>query len=429
MGNFINEKVLPYIFKFVNLKSVQALKSGVLTTLPLTIVGSILLLLCNLPIESAKEFITNSGLKDIFLQGYYATFAILSIVATIGIAYNYAKLNGQEPLGAGIIALVLFILLMSNSVITSEGVIVNDVISKEWTSAKGMISSIIVGLFVGKFYSYLLARGLFIKMPEGVPEGVSKSFASLIPSAIIIIVGMIIFAIFKNIFSTTMLEWIYKVIQMPLQNVTDSLGGIIVIAFTVPFLWFFGVHGATIVSSIANPILISNAEINNRILQQGLELTVENGGKIVTVQFYDFFINLSGTGITLGLVMYLVAFAKSKQCKEIGKLALIPGLFNINEPVLFGLPVVMNPILVVPFIFMPIISGIILYFSQYLGFVPLFDSVMLPWTTPPIISGFLMGGFKLAFLQIIILTISFFVYLPFIRKIDNTNLKLENQQI
>lgn len=426
MGNFVNEKILPYIFKFVNLKSVQALKSGVLTTLPLTIVGSILLLLCNLPIESARDFIQNSGLKEIFLQGYYATFAILSIVATIGIAYNYTKLNGQEPLGAGIISLVLFILLMSNSVTNADGVIFNDVISKDWTSAKGMISAIIVGLFVGKFYSFLLKKGLFIKMPKGVPEGVSKSFASLIPSAIIIIVGMIIFAIFKNVFNTTMLEWIYKVIQTPLQNITDSLGGIIVIAFTVPFLWFFGIHGATIVSSIANPILISNAEINNNIVKQGLELTIENGGKIVTVQFYDFFINLSGTGITLGLVMYLVVFAKSKQCKEIGKLALVPGLFNINEPVLFGLPVVMNPILAIPFILMPIISGLMLYFSQYFGLIPLFDSVILPWTTPPVISGFLMGGFRLAFLQIIILVISFFIYLPFIRKIDITNLQNES---
>lgn len=157
MNKFINEKFLPNIFKFVNLNSIQALKSGVLVTLPLTIVGSILLLLCNLPIEAARNFIAESGLKDIFLQGYYATFAILAMVAVIGIAYNYAKIEGQDGLGAGIVALVLFILLMGNSIQIEEATIA-DVISKEWTSAKGMISAIIIGLFVGKFYSFLLKK-------------------------------------------------------------------------------------------------------------------------------------------------------------------------------------------------------------------------------------------------------------------------------
>lgn len=426
MNKFINEKLLPNIFKFVNLNSVQALKSGVLATLPLTIVGSILLLLCNLPIEGARNFIADSGLKDIFLQGYYATFAILAMVAVIGIAYNYAKIEGQEGLGAGIIALVLFILLMSNSININETTI-TDVISKEWTSAKGMISAIIIGLFVGKFYSFLLKKGIAIKMPEGVPEGVSKSFASLVPSSIIIIIGLIVYTIFDKLFNTTMLEWIYKVIQTPLQSITDSLGGVIVIAFTVPFLWLFGVHGATIVSSVMNPILLANADSNSKLVQQGIELTVENGGRIVTPQFYDLFINLSGTGITLGLVMYLVAFSKSKQCKEMGKLAFIPSLFNINEPILFGIPIVMNPILAIPFLIMPMISGLMLYFAQYFGLVPLFDSVILPWTTPPIISGFIVGGIKTALLQIIILVVSFFVYLPFIKKVDMMNLQRENE--
>lgn len=264
-------------------------------------------------------------------------------------------------------------------------------------------------------------------MPEGVPEGVSKSFASLVPFAIIITIGMIVYTIFEKVFNVTMLEWIYKAIQTPLQSITDSLGGVIVIAFTAPFLWLFGVHGATIVSSVMNPILLANADSNSKLVQQGIELTVENGGRIVTPQFYDLFINLSGTGITLGLVMYLAAFSKSKQCKEMGKLALIPSLFNINEPILFGIPIVMNPILAIPFLVMPIISGLMLYFTQYFGLVPLFDSVILPWTTPPVISGFIIGGFRTALLQFVILVISFFVYLPFIRKIDTMNLKRETE--
>lgn len=110
-----------------------------------------------------------------------------------------------------------------------------------------------------------------------------------------------------------------------------------------------------------------------------------------------------------------------------GKLAFIPSLFNINEPILFGIPIVMNPILAIPFLIMPIISGLMLYFAQYFGLVPLFDSVILPWTTPPVISGFIVGGFRTALLQIVILVISFFVYLPFIKKVDMMNLQRENE--
>lgn len=212
MKEFLNSRLVTTIGKFVNLKAVQSLKNGVILAMPLTIVGSILLLLYNFPIDSVKQMILDSGLGDMLLQGYNATFAILSLVITIGIAYNYAKLEGQDPLSCGIVSLVLFILLMNNSITTADGVVVTDVIPKEWTSSKGMISAIIVGLFVGKFYSFLLKKKLTIKMPSGVPEGVSKAFASLIPAAIIIIIGLIIYTIFGK-FNTNMLKWIYDVVN------------------------------------------------------------------------------------------------------------------------------------------------------------------------------------------------------------------------
>ena len=129
--------------------------------------------------------------------------------------------------------------------------------------------------------------------------------------------------------------------------------------------------------------------------------------------------------MTIGLVIYMIFFAKSAQCKELGRLGGVPGLFNINEPILFGTPIVMNPFLAIPFIAMPVISGLILYFSIAVGLVPMFGGVMVPWTTPPIVSGFLVGGWKMAVLQTFILALSFFVYLPFIRKIDKMNLQAE----
>lgn len=145
-------------------------------------------------------------------------------------------------------------------------------------------------------------------------------------------------------------------------------------------------------------------------------------------QFYDQFINITGAGITIGLVMYMFFFAKSKQLKALGKVGIIPAIFGINEPVLFGTPIVMNPMLAIPFIGMPVIACLIQYFALYTGICPLYGATQIPWTCPPIISGFLLAGWKSALLQLVILCVSFFVYLPFIKKVDKMNLVQEKNQ-
>lgn len=174
-------------------------------------------------------------------------------------------------------------------------------------------------------------------------------------------------------------------------------------------------------------LLTANSLENQAILDSGLELTLENGGHIVTQQFYDQFINVTGAGITIGLAIFLCFFAKSKQLKTLGKVEIVPAFFGINEPILFGIPIVMNPMMAVPFIAMPLISCVIQYFALYTGICPLYAATQVPWTCPPIISGFLVGGWKSALLQIVIFIISFFVYLPFIRKIDNIDLEQEQK--
>ena len=228
-------------------------------------------------------------------------------------------------------------------------------------------------------------------------------------------------------FQTTVMDAIYDVIQTPLQGMTDSLGGALLMCFAGPFLWVFGVHGSTVVGGIMGGLLRANGLANQAILDSGMELTVANGGHIVTQQFYDQFINVTGAGITIGLVLYMVAFAKSKQLKTLGKLELVPAIFGINEPILFGIPVVMNPLLAVPFVAMPLISCLVQYFALYLGICPLYGAIEVPWTCPPVISGFLVGDWRTALLQIVIFFLSFLVYLPFIRRIDKMNLKQEEE--
>ena len=425
MQEFFSNKVIPAIMKFVSLKGVVALKDGLLYTMPLTIVGSVFLLLANFPVPAVVNWFDSMGWIDPLNQAYGATFNIIALIGVIGIAYKYVKNEGYEALNAGVLAAVTFILTTDSFVVTESGEIVSNVINKTWTAGQGMISAIIIGLLVGWIYSWFMKNDIRIKMPAGVPEGVANSFTALIPGFVIVTGARLIYSFFKFVLDTTFIEAVYAFIQTPLQGLTDSLGGVIVMSLMIPFLWFFGIHGSTIVGGIIGSVLTANSLANQAILDSGMALTIENGGRIVTQQFLDQFINVTGAGMTIGLVIYMIFFAKSAQCKELGRLGGVPGLFNINEPILFGTPIVMNPFLAIPFIAMPVISGLILYFSIAVGLVPMFGGVMVPWTTPPIVSGFLVGGWKMAVLQTFILALSFFVYLPFIRKIDKMNLQAE----
>ena len=425
MQEFFSNKVVPVIMKFVSLKGVVALKDGLLYTMPLTIVGSVFLLLANFPIQAVVDWLNAMGWIDPLNQAYGATFNIVALIGVMGIAYEYVKKEGYQGLNAGVLGIVVFPITTNSFVVAESGEVVSNVIDKTWTAGQGMITAIIIGLIVGWVYSWFMKHDIRIKMPAGVPDGVANSFTALIPGFVIIIGATLVYSFFKFVLDTTFIEAVYSVIQAPLQGMTDSLGGVLMMTFLIPFLWWFGVHGSTIVGGLMGSLLQANGLANQAIIDSGLELTIENGGRIVTQQFIDQFITVTGAGLTLGLVMYMIFFAKSKQCKELGKLGGVPGIFNINEPILFGTPIVMNPFLALPFIGMPVLSGIITYFSISTGLVPLFSAISVPWTTPPIISGFIVGGWRAALLQAAILILSFFVYLPFIRKIDKMNLEAE----
>lgn len=426
MNDFMNEKVLPPILKFVNTKAITALRNGMLYTMPFTIVGSIFLFLSNFPVQTVADWVKDSGLGVYFDQAYGASFAIMSIFAVMGIAYSYVKNEGFEGLPAGMIGLVVYLLTMRSTVTDAEsGITIGNVIDKSWTSGQGMISAILVGLFVGWGYSWFLKRDIRIKLPEQVPANVANSFTALIPASVLITVAMIVYAIFDIVMKTTVVEWIYDVIQSPMQGVTDSLGGALLLGFSTPFLWFFGEHGSTIVGGIMGPILQANSLANSDILNSGKELTLANGGHIVTQQFYDQFINVTGAGMTIGLVMFMAVLARSAQYRQLGRLSLAPAFFGINEPIVFATPIVMNPIMVIPFILTLVVSSMITYFALYTGLVPLFTAIQVPWTTPPVISGFLISGWQAALLQLIVLTIGFFIYFPFVRKMDQINVAQE----
>jgi len=264
-------------------------------------------------------------------------------------------------------------------------------------------------------------------MPAGVPQGVSNQFSALIPGLVIITATMFVYMFFRYALNTTLIDFIFKVLQTPLQGFTDSLVGLIITTALVPFFWWFGVHGATIVNGVMSGLTAANRLDNQAIIDAGKELTLANGGHIVTDQFGASFVTVTGSGLTIGLVILMLTIAKSEQNKALGKLAVGPGIFNINEPILFGFPMVMNPLMFIPFIAAPTISAVVAYLAMRVGLVPLFTGVTVPWTTPPIISGFILGGWRTALMQIICIAISVVVYFPFFKKVDSMNLKSEQE--
>ena len=430
MKDFINKKILPPIMKFVKTRALVALKDGMVVSLPFIMVGSIFLLLASFPIPAVANWMNQMGLTPYWNQAYNASFGIVAVFAVVGIAYTWAKNEGVEGLASGMTAFVGFLVIMDPTTAVTEGSktiipagksasLLMGFIDRTWLGGQGMIAAIIVGLITGWIYTWFVKHKITIKLPDQVPPAVSNSFIALIPSAVITTGWLVVYIFFQRVAHTTMTQWIYTTIQTPLQGITDSFGGILLLALLVPFFWFFGVHGSTLVGGIAGPILGANALENAAIFKKYGYVDAAHGGHIVIQGLFDQFTTVTGAGMTIGLVVFMVFMAKSSQLKNIGRLALIPGIFNINEPVLFGLPIVMNPILALPFFIMPPLSAGSTYLLIKVGILPYLNGVQVPWTTPPIISGLLIGGWKVAIWQAIILVVSFFVYLPFARSYDN----------
>lgn len=426
MNTWINEKVVPRVMKFVATRPIVSLKNGMIYSIPFIIIGSVFLILGNLPVQSWADWVESSGLKVFFGQAYNASFKLTAMIAALGIAYTWVKDEGYEGMPAALTSLISFILLMNQSVVAPESQeVVAKALNMETLGGKGMVAAIIIGLLTGWIYTYFLKKKITIKLPDSVPANVANSFTALIPSFVIISGSLVVFILFEIFGHTTFVDFIYSTIQIPLQGVTDSYGGVLAISLLVPGLWLFGVHGAAIIYGVMLPILTANSNANAELAQQG-QLGLEHGGRIVTLAMMDNIIDLTGSGFTIGIVVFMLFFAKSTQMKALGRIEAVPAIFNINEPILFGLPVVMNPLIAVPFVLVPFLAGTLTYFGQLWGLLPLFNGVVVPWTTPAVISGYLIGGWEMAVWQAILLVISVLVYFPFMKKQDSILYKQEH---
>ena len=211
------------------------------------------------------------------------------------------------------------------------------------------------------------------------------------------------------------------ILQKPLMSLGNTLGAVLVASGSSSTLfWFFGINGGSIVGSIMQPILTPLSMENLAALGAGAALP-----NLVNQQFYDLFTTFGGCGSTLSMLIV----CKSDRVKKLSKISFVPALFGINEPIVFGLPIVLNPLILVPFLLTPLVNILVSYFSMLSGLVPYCSGVNLPWTTPPIISGFLVTGWRGGLLQLILVCVGVMIYIPFVKMIDKQYLNEEKAAV
>lgn len=274
-------------------------------------------------------------------------------------------------------------------------------------------------------YTTCIKKNLRIKMPDAVPEGVSNAFSAMIPGFFIMCYSAIIYQVCQVFGGVSLTELIFKIIQTPMQGLTDNWAGAIIIVLLMSLLFWCGLHGPNIVSGIIYPVLTANSLVNQNLMDQGIKATQANGGHYLVPQLIDCFCKFGGVGLTLGFIVAALLVAKSAQVRELSKLSLAPGIFNVNEPMIFGLPIVYNPIMLIPFICAPLVAVILTYGAMVIGFLPAFGAMQVPWTTPPIISGFLLGGWQGVVIQVLIFAASIAIWFPFVKMQDKICLKQE----
>ncbi|WP_080875778.1 PTS sugar transporter subunit IIC [Oceanobacillus timonensis] len=415
MNQTFMQKFIEIAGRIGSQRHLVAVRDGFVAIMPLIIIGSLAILMNNFPAFGSFDVV--AILNNIFGEGNWqtvggsiwnATFAVIGLLISFTIAYNLAKSYDIDGLSAGLISIASYIILVP--VTEDFGLNMN------WLGAQGLFVAIIVGLIVTELFRMLLQANITIKMPEGVPEGVTRSFAALIPAMIILAFVGLFQALITVFVGISIFEVIFNAIQEPLQGLGNTLPAAMVVSFLNHLLWFFGLHGTNIIGSVIEPVYLPLIEQNANLFQQGMSaFDVPN---VVTKPFLDSFVFMGGSGTTIALliaIFIVIRREKNHPYREVAKVSAPAGLFNINEPVIFGLPIVLNPIFLIPFILVPVTLTVISYIALSTGLVPKTVAI-LPWTTPPILSGYLVtgGSVRGIILQLINLAVAVTIYIPFI---------------
>jgi PTS system cellobiose-specific IIC component len=422
----LEEKLMPVASKISSNAHLMSIRDGFALAMPLLIIGSMFMLISNFPIQSWIDLLRRVEVNGNTIASYFsaatdASFTIMSIFVVIGIGHAYGERLKVNPLFSGVVSLTAWFILMPFSFdFTPEGskeVFKVSGLSLDWLGSKGVFIGILTAFLAVRIYKIIIDKGLVIKMPAGVPPTVGQSFASLFPATFV----MTAFVLIRFIFSLT--KWgnaftfVYSILQLPLQHVGGSLPAMILVYLFAHVLWFLGIHGTNITDSVFLPILYALSAENLAKVSAGQ--LPEN---IINVQFQNLFATFGGAGSTLSLLIVAAIFAKSKRLKDLSRLSILPAVFGINEPVIYGLPIVLNPLLFIPFILVPTLNIVITYVTMSIGLVPIPNGIIMPWTTPPVVSGFLSSSWQGAVLQVVLILLGCLIYYPFVAAVDKNNL-------
>lgn len=420
--NWLDRTLVPISTKLSQNKYLSALQDGLMFSMPILIVGSLCIIIGDFPLPAFQNFMSHL-LGDIWSSWCWdimapATTGLVSLLSIVGIANSLAQKNNVEPLSAVGISLSAYFILLAQ--------MENGGFALANFEAQGLFTAMITALLATSIYSYVIQKNWIIKMPESVPSFVARSFNALIPATVVLPVFLVIRIIVSLTPYGTVTQFVIQVLQMPLANITTSLVGTLFASFLNSFIWFFGIHGSSVVDSFMDPIWYATRAENLAVYQ-----TAINAARpyIVTMDYINFFVFLTGSGITLPLTIIMAYQCRSKRLKQIGKLSILPGVFNVNEPVIFGMPIVLNPMMMIPFILAPTCSVLISYMAMYTGLVPYPTGVTIPWTTPAPIAGWLMcNDWRGGLLQIVVLIVSGLIYYPFVKALDHKYVAEENNE-
>ena len=370
--------LLAFAAKLQTQRHLSAIRNSFTTLFPMIIIGSLCTLFSNIVCNTNPNYISLANLpgmawlgvlKPMFDAANYGTMNFMAI----GIVFLIAqKLGASYECNDGILPLVAigsYISLCTTSATTvhnvcEESVTINNVLPVNFTNAGGLFVGMVVSMAATEIYVRLVKTGkLGIKMPDSVPSNVANAFNSLIPS-VVAVVGISGFGLlFKSVTGMTVADAIIKFIQTPLAHVLTGLPGYLLLIFMINFLWCLGIHGTQALQAVYSPIMLAALGENEAAFSAGAAIP-----NIICTPFISNFSTITGAGVTGGLLIAIILFCKREDYRTISKLAIPCAIFNINEPLIFGLPIVMNPIMAIPFMIAPLVTNVFAYFMTSIGF-------------------------------------------------------------
>ena len=366
-----------------------------------------------------------SNLSPAFTAINFVTISCMSLPIAFLIGYKLAEKENLPQLESGLIGLLSYLAVCPNTISTvveglKDPVVVNG-LGAGVIGAQGLFVSMIMSMVAVKFFGLLTNIDAFkIKMPDSVPTGIARSFNILIPIFIIITAFSVGGCLFNTFTGNYLNVWIYNIIQLPLQALANTTGGILVLALVNQIFWFLGIHGGMVIEGVRGPLSAAGLAENISAVQAGGVAT-----NILTRGFWTSFVVVGGGGITLSLLIAIFIFSKREDHKSIAKFSLIPGICGINEPVVFGLPLVLNPIFAIPFILNSVIAAFIAVVATNIGFLTC-GVLDCPPGLPVFVTGFISYGIHGIIVQAIILIVTFIIWVPFVL-MSNKQAKLEQK--